>query len=284
MGKTKLAVMTIVDAQKQLSPALIDSLTDTLRTRIAQGSRYIVIDKSRHAQALRQLVKDHKKQSYKNCYDSSCQIPLGRALSADTLLRTKLSRVGSKLVLNAELVDLAKEAVVGAAQASVKAGAGERRDDQLLAAVQGLASQLDSKGRVASAPAPAPSPSPSGSLEPSELSEGPGSEGPGFEGSEGSERPGSLTIEEEKAKKAEVSDRARRSARAQPRFAHRRQVQVSRSRALRVSYGLGLLGAGALSVVYGAAILFTKVPDSITAAEQASSVAALESAADEAAT
>ncbi|HSW61107.1 MAG TPA: hypothetical protein VLJ60_09920, partial [bacterium] len=56
-----------------------------------------------------------KKESYKMCYDDKCQIPLGQALSADTILRSTVTELGGLFILGVELIDLAKEAVTKAA-------------------------------------------------------------------------------------------------------------------------------------------------------------------------
>jgi len=163
-AKPKLAVMTIVDGTKRLKPSLLDALTDALRGRLAQSDKYVVIDKGRQARALKKLVRSAKRASYKNCYASKCQIPLGQALAADTILRTKISHVGSTYLLNAELVDLAKEAVTGAGQASISIERGMSRDDRLLDAVAIVAAKL--VGGSAAMPGPdgslSPEPAPTG--------------------------------------------------------------------------------------------------------------------------
>jgi len=155
--KAKLAVMTIADATRTLGSSLRDGLTDALRGKLAASGRFIVIDKSRQAAALRKLVKAQKKASYKKCYSSKCQIPLGQALAADTILRTKITRVGSSYLLNAELVDLAKEAVTGAAQAKVRVRPRRSRDDRLLRAVGDIAYKLTDGASGAKPPTMPPS-------------------------------------------------------------------------------------------------------------------------------
>jgi hypothetical protein len=137
-----VAVMTLQDLTRNLSSRLVDSLTDALRGQLAQRGRFVVIDKSRQAKELARLISEQKKESYKECYSSSCQIPLGQALAADSILRTKLTRVGSYYLLIAELVDLAKEAVIGAAQVRVYVRPAAGRDDRLLGAVSSVARQL----------------------------------------------------------------------------------------------------------------------------------------------
>lgn len=142
--KPKLAVMTLEDRSGDISPALVDDLTDYLRTQIARRGTFVVIDKSRQAEALRKLVGAAKKESYQACYDENCQIPLGQALSADTVLRVKLSRIGSTYQLTAEVVDLAKEAVEAGAAASVEIAVNPKngREDRLLQGMRAIAHQI----------------------------------------------------------------------------------------------------------------------------------------------
>ncbi len=141
---TKLAVMTLEDRSGELSGTLVDDLTDFLRTQIAHRGTFIVIDKSRQAEALKKMVGDARKESYRACYDEHCQIPLGQALSADTILRVKLTRIGSTYQLTAEVVDLAKEAVDPGMAGSVEIPAEPHsgRDDRLLQGMRQIARQI----------------------------------------------------------------------------------------------------------------------------------------------
>ena len=47
--------------------------------------------------------------SYKQCFDQTCQIELGKAISAQKSLAVKLLRVGGKCAITASLCDLATE-------------------------------------------------------------------------------------------------------------------------------------------------------------------------------
>ena len=38
---------------------------------------YVVIDKTRQQEKLKGLIKDSKKESYLECFDKNCQVPLG---------------------------------------------------------------------------------------------------------------------------------------------------------------------------------------------------------------
>jgi hypothetical protein len=142
--QSKLAVMTLEDSTGDLSRQLIDNLTDYLRTQVARRGTFIVIDKGRQAEAIKKIAGDARKESYKECYDEKCQIPLGQALSADTILRVKLTRIGSTYQLNAEVVDLAKEAVDPgmAGLVEIPANPSSGRDDRLLQGMRHIARQI----------------------------------------------------------------------------------------------------------------------------------------------
>ena len=110
--KLRLAVMEFEDRSGSLSKQMLSDATEYLRGALISANKYIVIAQERQSQA---MVKDMKKESYKECNDKNCQIQLGQALSADTILRTTITRLGKTFVIASELIDLEKEAtVVGA--------------------------------------------------------------------------------------------------------------------------------------------------------------------------
>lgn len=110
--KLRLAVMEFEDRNGTLSKQLLSDATEYLRSALTSANKYTVIAKERQEQA---MIKEMKKESYKECNDKNCQIPLGQALSADTILRTTITRLGKTFIIASELIDLAKEAtIVGA--------------------------------------------------------------------------------------------------------------------------------------------------------------------------
>jgi len=110
--KPKIAVMEIEDTAQRFDAALIENATEILRSKLTATGRFVVIDKSRQHEKLKSLIKEEKRESYKECYDQKCQIPLGQALAADTILRSSISCINQNCVLSSELVDLAKEAAI----------------------------------------------------------------------------------------------------------------------------------------------------------------------------
>jgi hypothetical protein len=116
-AKWILAVMSVEDASggaDGLAPTLISNVGDQIRIFVAErGVR--TIDRGTQEATFKAAVTRMKSESYQSCYASSCQIELGRALAASHILRSRITRFGSRCVLNGELIDLASEVTVGAA-------------------------------------------------------------------------------------------------------------------------------------------------------------------------
>lgn len=115
-----IAVMDVEDVnkgtRKGLDRGLVRNLGDQLRIFIAQrGAR--TVDRRAQEQAFREQLAQAKSESYKACYDDACQIELGKALAASHILRSRITRFGSRCVLNAELIDLRAEVTIKAASA-----------------------------------------------------------------------------------------------------------------------------------------------------------------------
>ena len=112
--KQILAVMEFEDLSGKLPPEMLSGATEYIRSEFVNSNKFVVIAKERQEKA---MIAEMKKESYKACNDKNCQIPLGQALSADTILRTTISFFGGAYTITSELIDLAKEAtVIGAKQ------------------------------------------------------------------------------------------------------------------------------------------------------------------------
>jgi hypothetical protein len=149
-----LAVMDVQDSDVGLDSAITNNLTEYLRGLLAETGRYVVIDRGRQAAAVTQLVRKEKKESYKACYDRSCQVPLGRSLAADRILITSMMRIGSRVIVKAEIVDLATEASQGGATVKVSAKPANGLEDRLTEALDELVGKL--VGSLNAAPAVSP--------------------------------------------------------------------------------------------------------------------------------
>lgn len=111
--KQKLAVMEFEDLSGKLPPEMLSGATEYLRSAFVSANKFIVIAKERQEKA---MIKEMKKESYNSCNDKNCQIPLGQALSADTILRTTINFFGGVYTITSELIDLAKEATISGAK------------------------------------------------------------------------------------------------------------------------------------------------------------------------
>lgn len=111
--KSKLAVMEFEDRSATLDQTMLSNAAEYLRSGFVGSDRFLIIAKERQEKA---LIKEMKKESYKMCRDRNCQIPLGQALSADSILRTTINYFGGIYNITTELIDLAKEATVKGAK------------------------------------------------------------------------------------------------------------------------------------------------------------------------
>jgi hypothetical protein len=131
-----IAVFELSDSTKR-PKRLVIGLTDYLRVKLAESGVVKVVDKGEQEASLKRLIASEKKNSYKSCVDDSCQIPLGKELAADRIVRGKLTRFGKSYVVSVELIDLASGASSGAA--SDKSNGTE---EGLMASVERIANTL----------------------------------------------------------------------------------------------------------------------------------------------
>lgn len=144
-----IAVFDLDDGTRSLSPADVAQLADYLAVRIASLPDTRVVPRDQ----LRQAIAQAKADSYRACFDQSCQIELGKALSAEKSLATKLLRVGGRCAMTAVLFDLRTETTERAASIKTECAA-----DALLGAADELVRQLgggaapEASPSIASAP------------------------------------------------------------------------------------------------------------------------------------
>ena len=122
-----VAVFDIQDKSKALSKMELDSLTDYLATKVAENGLFHVIPR----EEIRKRLLGAKKKSYKNCYDQSCQIEIGREIAAQKTLSVNIAPIGSSCIVTAALYDLKKAATDATATTRGKCGT-----DALLAQIE----------------------------------------------------------------------------------------------------------------------------------------------------
>ncbi len=95
----------------KLPKAACDGVADYLATRLTESGRYQVVPRDQ----LRQRLVQEKKKSYKECFDQTCQIEIGKELAAEKTLSTKVIRLGKRCTVTLTLYDLRKAATEAAA-------------------------------------------------------------------------------------------------------------------------------------------------------------------------
>lgn len=124
LGQRPIAVVfNIQDMSGKFDGTLVDQLTEYLSAQVGQRLKFKVAPREK----LRERLSAVKTDSYKQCYDRSCQIELGKALAANKTVSTTLIQIGTNCIFNSTVIDLKTEAAE--LSASAKGGCGE---DQLL--------------------------------------------------------------------------------------------------------------------------------------------------------
>lgn len=128
-----VAVFDVADGTERLSTREVGQLGDYLSARVASIPDIRVVPREQ----LRTAITAAKAESYRSCFDQSCQIELGKAVSAEKSLAAKLLRVGSRCAMTAELFDLVSETTDRAASVKTDCTA-----DALFGAIDELVGQL----------------------------------------------------------------------------------------------------------------------------------------------
>ena len=115
-----IAVFDIQDKGSGIDEQTKDNLVDLLSARLAKAG-YRVIPRDQ----VRKRLFEAKKESFKECYDQSCQIELGRELAAQKTLAIKILKIGATCQITAELYDLRQSTTDLATTAEAKC-----QDDQ----------------------------------------------------------------------------------------------------------------------------------------------------------
>ena len=108
-----VAVFELEDGSGQLKKDVRGQLTEYLSALLAQKGSYSVVPMNQ----IRERLRQSKAESYKDCYDESCQIEIGKAVAAEGVITTKLLKIGSVCALTSTLFDLRREATARAAAA-----------------------------------------------------------------------------------------------------------------------------------------------------------------------
>ena len=146
--KPIVAVFDIEDKGVGLKRALCSRLSDYMSMTLAATGKYQVVPRDQ----LKKRLVQQKRGSYKQCYDQTCQIEIGKELAAQKSLTTMVMKLGSKCMVTTVLYDLKKSASEGGASAE-----GGCTEDGIVASIKTVVQRLVGDKRV-KAPAAAKAP------------------------------------------------------------------------------------------------------------------------------
>jgi hypothetical protein len=127
-----VAVFEMEDKGSDLAREVLGNLTDYLGVLLTQGG-YRVVPRTE----VRDRLKEQKQETYRSCYDQSCQIELGRELAAEKTLATWILKIGGTCQVTATLYDLKKGTTELAAAHEAAC-----REEDLLVAVKAISDDL----------------------------------------------------------------------------------------------------------------------------------------------
>ncbi len=108
-----VAVFDIENRGSPLTDTEIRGLTDYLSTKLSEGGSIFVIPRDE----IRKRITKQKLESKKECFDSSCQIAIGKELAAEYSITSSISRIGDNCIVASKLFELTKATSVDAASA-----------------------------------------------------------------------------------------------------------------------------------------------------------------------
>ena len=145
--KPIVAVFDIEFQRVRLKRDAAEVLNNYLVDKVAASGKYQVVPRDQ----LKKRLVAQKKRSYKQCYQQSCQIEIGKELAAQKSLATRVMKIGRQCVVTATLYDLKKATTERGATAKGKCSEGG-----IMASLDKVVGKVT--GVKASAPTPAPPP------------------------------------------------------------------------------------------------------------------------------
>lgn len=112
--KPILAVLDINDTSRKFSKQSIREAQTYIRNLVMASQAFRIVAGDRQE---REQTKWMKKESYKDCYKQQCQIQLGQALSADTIITTRIDYSLGACTLSSRIIRLESEVVVSGGMA-----------------------------------------------------------------------------------------------------------------------------------------------------------------------
>jgi hypothetical protein len=135
--RTIVAVFDIEDKGVELSSELLSRMSDYLAMSLAAAGAFQVIPRDQ----LHQRLTKQKKESFRQCYEQSCQIEIGRELAAQKTLASVIMKIGSMCLMTSVLYDLKRATSEGGARAE-----GKCSEDGIVGQIKAIVQQLTKTG------------------------------------------------------------------------------------------------------------------------------------------
>jgi len=149
-----IAVFSLQAKGVPLEAEARERLSEYLAARLAATDAYQVVPRD----AVKKRLLTQKTESYRDCYDSACQIELGKELAAQKSLATQVLKItADKCVVTATLYDLKKAASERGATAE-----GGCSVEALMGSINNVVGQLAQKNSATKSPLEAPDSPPAG--------------------------------------------------------------------------------------------------------------------------
>jgi curli biogenesis system outer membrane secretion channel CsgG len=104
--KPRVAVMPIEDRTETFDSELLENAASYLRSKLVTSGQFVVIPREEQEKV---MIREMRRESHEMVYDRESQVPLGKALAADSIMRGNITSFGGKYILALELYDLATE-------------------------------------------------------------------------------------------------------------------------------------------------------------------------------
>ncbi|MFC1654642.1 tetratricopeptide repeat protein [Myxococcota bacterium] len=134
--KERKPVVAVFDVEAKLlkmDRQLLDGLSEHLATLLTKTGLYRVVPRSE----IKKRMLGQKKESYRHCYDQSCQVELGRELAAEKTVSAQVIKLGNKCKVNITIYDLKKATTEAAASVS-----GECNVDEIVTSLENAVREL----------------------------------------------------------------------------------------------------------------------------------------------
>lgn len=133
-----VAVFDIEDKGVELSGELLSRMSDYLAMSLAAAGAFQIIPRDQ----LRERLTKQKQESFRQCYEQSCQIEIGRELAAQKTLASVIMKIGSMCLMTSVLYDLKRATSEGGARAE-----GKCTEDGIVGQIKAIVQQLTRSGR-----------------------------------------------------------------------------------------------------------------------------------------